>query len=247
MSQYVGSKWSKTLVLLKDKQLRKIVPMTIRLNEENLIAMLNEFDMVYVKPDRGTFGIGVIRVERHKEQYQFQIGEILRKFKTYNAMYNSLNKLTGSKAYLVQRGIHLLKHERQRFDLRVMVQLSPDKEWETTGIIGRVAAPKKVVTNYHNGGTPIAIEPLLAPYLTPKQVSKQIEALKKMGVLTAKAMKRRFPGVSEIGLDIGLDGQYKPWVLEINTRPDPYIFNNLADKSIYKKVMRYARANGRVN
>jgi hypothetical protein len=46
--------------------------------------------------------------------------------------------------YIVQQGIHLLKYNECIFDFRIMVQKNAKGIWESTGIIVRVANPKKL-------------------------------------------------------------------------------------------------------
>lgn len=73
-----------------------------------------------------------------------------------------------------------------------------------------------------------------------------IRSLKKLGRVTAEEMFKTYKGIKEIGLDVALDKDLHPWILEVNTNPDPYIFNRLKDKKMYRKVYRYAKAYGRV-
>jgi hypothetical protein len=49
-----------------------------------------------------------------------------------------------------------------------------------------------------------------------------------------------------VGADIGLDNHLLPWIIELNTNPDPYIFRHLPDKRIARKVLSYARALRRI-
>jgi len=206
--------------------------------------MLKEFGMVYVKPETGSHGNGVMKVEQSKGQYRFQLGERPRKFYTYGELYEAIHKEVKRRSYLIQRGVHLLTYKGRKFDLRVMVQRSPRKIWETTGIIGRVAAPRKIVTNYHSGGTPMAGDRLLSIHMGKSAVRKKIRSLENMGVRTGQVMRQKFPGVNEIGVDVGLDRTMKPWIIEVNTAPDPYIFLKLSNPSIFRKIRRYAKAYG---
>ncbi|MDF0752826.1 YheC/YheD family protein, partial [Marinobacter sp. 71-i] len=92
----------------------------------------------------------------------------------------------------------------RRFDFRVMVQMNPAGQWETTGIIGRLAHPRKIVTNYHAGGTPLPMETLMKSHLEKAGRTSRAyrRELSKLGVDVASALGTRFPGLREIGIDV---------------------------------------------
>lgn len=250
LKRYVVSKWTKTCLLNENDKIRAHIPPTEKMTHYSLKSMLDKYRMVYIKPDKGTFGIGVMRVEVESDQsktvYRYQSGSDIRKFSSYDDMYDSITRLTNERLYLVQMGIHLTKYRNRRFDIRVQVQQSPENKWEATGIVGRVGDPKKIVTNVHNGGKIKAIETLMKAYMPPAEQKVFIRSLKRLGKATAEEMFKRYQGIKEIGLDIALDKNLHPWILEVNTNPDPYIFNRLKDKKMYRKVYRYAKAYGRV-
>lgn len=239
----VMSKWAKTKVLLKNNKILPYIPDTQKFSDLTLKNMLKRYSMVYIKPEVGTYGNGVIRAQQLKTgRYAYQIGTTEKSFKDYESFSKSIQSHTRKKRYLIQKGIHLLKYNKRRFDIRVMVQLNPKGKWETTGLIGRVAHPNKIVTNYHNGGTLMDINRLLAAHISTREIQKKTRELNDLGVTTAKSLHKKYPGIQQIGLDIGFDHTWTPWIIEVNTNPDPYIFNKLSDKTMYRKVIHYKKA-----
>ncbi|MBC8079881.1 MAG: YheC/YheD family protein [Gorillibacterium sp.] len=249
MPRHVGSKWKKTQALLKSSEISKFIAPTEWMTGDTLNYMLNVYNMVYIKPVVGMHGRGVMKVERLKDKdylYRYQIGAYRRSFSSFGQLYDSLLMSTNGKPYLVQRGINLLRYSGRPFDIRVLAQLTPNKEWITTGMIGRVAHKGKIVTNYHNGGSLHDVEKLLAAHAQGKRKEVFIKQLKRLGQLVGAQMYKHFPAITEVGLDIGVSTDLRPWIIEVNTSPDFYIFKKLEDKSIYHRVRKYARWNGRM-
>ncbi|KIL36329.1 endospore coat-associated protein [Cohnella kolymensis] len=246
--QRVRSKLAKTKPLVGDPVLHEFVPDTRAFNRGNVQQMLDKYEMIYVKPVRGTFGKGVIRVKkkgRASRPYRFQSGLRKYRFGSFDYMYRKLLALKQRKAYLTQQGIHLLKHGGRRFDLRIMVQKNPRSFWETTGIIGRLAHPGKVVTNYHSGGTPLPIDKLLSNHMSSEEILDFQKQLQTLGVNVAKVLEKRFPRLKEIGVDAAIDQNKKLWILEVNTLPDPFLFRKLRNPDIFRRMYAYAVSYGR--
>ncbi len=243
------SKWIKTKALLKNKEMRNYIPETRLYSRSSLRTMIKKHNMVYVKPINGTAGNGVIQASKMANRrfsgYRYQLGTMKRAFRSFDKFYTSMNRNKLKRPYLVQQGIHLLTFNGLRFDVRVMVQRTAKLDWRTTGYVGRVSHPKKIVTNYHSQGKPLPLEQLLAPYLKGKQKQQYLAQLQRLGVRIAKQLQRTYPNFREIGVDIALDSNLHPWVLEVNTAPDVHIFNAIRDKRMFRTVLRYSKANGR--
>lgn len=246
--QRVKSKWAKTKIMLKSDYLRQFMPVTKLFDRTNLRTMLNEYGMVYFKPINGTFGNGVTRIERTTTPslgYRYQLDTKIMFFSSFEQLYQCLSKQKKGRSHIVQKGIHLLRHQKRRFDIRVMVQKNPRNQWEATGIIGRLAHPAKIVTNYHSGGTPMAIERLMSDHASSTELAAFKNRLRKLSITIANNLEASYPHLKEIGVDIAIDAKLHPWILEVNTLPDPFIFRKLPDQSVFHKVYRYAVAYGR--
>jgi glutathione synthase/RimK-type ligase-like ATP-grasp enzyme len=242
----VKSKLAKTRILMNNRNIAKYIPDTRKLTDTSLSSMLLAHRMVYVKPDLGMGGVGVIRVEQIAPSvYKLQHGTRIKHYPSLRQLYESVTRIQGTRKYLVQQGIPLLRHNGAPFDIRVMVQKNPAGIWEATGIIGRVAHPSRIVTNYHSGGTPIGYHSLMKQYLNREDRMRLLDQLRKLGLEVARYLEKRYPGIKEVGLDVGLDSGYSPWLIEVNTLPNPFIFKKLKDQSIYRKIARYAAAYGR--
>lgn len=247
--RHVMSKWKKNKALLQNKDLKPYLPELRMFDRANLLYMLKKHKMVYVKPVNGSMGKGVMRVElkpsASSAPYRYQLETKARSFNTFDELYTSIQRYKRKRDYLVQQGIHLLTYQNRTFDLRVMVQKTPQKLWKTTGYIGRMAHPKKIVTNYHSDGTLVPAEKLLSPHVKGSKIKSYCRNLQNIGEDVANHLHKVFPGIREIGADIAIDQKLHPWILEVNTAPDPFIFRKLKDKNVFHTVMGYSRANGR--
>jgi hypothetical protein len=230
--------------LKTNHDLRRNVPETRFYHRAMLKRMLEKYDMVYVKPNDGTGGKGIMRVEKSRpHQYKYLLQTAIRKFNNFKDLADSIEMKTASHRYIIQRGIRLLRFSKRSFDLRVMVQINPKGKWETTGVIGRLGHPKMIVTNVCRGGSTKQIEVLLKKHVPNLHAFKN--RLEGLGRKAAHQLNQTFPKIKELGLDIGIDDRAHPWILEANPRPAIYGFKTLKDKSIYQKICRYQKAYGR--
>lgn len=271
--QRVSSKWAKTKVILKNRPLAIYIPETRKYNLTALSEMLGTYGTVYIKPDRGTYGNGVMRAEQRtaslspssqhtyagdhgtapegaeteqKVMYVLRYGIEGEAFSTVEELHAALIPRMKERSYLIQQGIDLLRHEDRPFDLRVLTQKNLKGEWETTGMLGRIAAPQKIVTNYHNGGSVLSVHALFSEHMSPGERAATIQSLKSLGVKIAAQLETAYPGIKEIGLDIALDQHHDIWLLEVNTLPSIIAFKLVHDKSVYRRIHRYAVAYGRM-
>ncbi|WP_159885715.1 YheC/YheD family protein [Paenibacillus puerhi] len=238
---YGNNKLGKYRALLKRRELAVHLPPTKRAEKANVRSMLAAYGEVYLKPNLGTGGFGIYKLSRAARGYRLQGGTESRTFKSFDGAYAHFARVARKKTYLVQKGIPLLRYQDRPFDLRIMVQRSPSRKWEVTGMMGRLARPHKVVTNYHNGGRPMPVNDLVAPYIPRAKQGPYMGRLKALALRTSGHLSGIFPRFRAYGLDIGMDKGMKPWIIEVNTKPDKYIFKALADKRMFRKIMRYAR------
>jgi len=267
--QRVSSKWAKTKAILQNQSLSVFVPDTRKYSLNTLIEMLKLYNMVYIKPDKGTYGSGVMRAEQRvvtlssshivkksediennekvtKIMYILRYGKSSTVFSSVEELDAAIVGIIHERPYLIQKGIELLTHKGRPFDLRVLTQKNLDGVWETTGLLGRVAAPQKIITNYHSGGRILSVNTVLEDHMNDFETETTINQLKTLGIHMARQLEKVYPGIKEIGLDIAVDSQHDLWLLEINTLPSIVVFKLFSDKSIYHKIHRYAAAYGRV-
>ncbi|WP_164931486.1 YheC/YheD family protein [Longirhabdus pacifica] len=249
MSKYrfaiIKSKWDKARLLAQHNELKAYIPESRKLTLRHLRYMLLKHKTVYVKPIRGSNGNGVMRAQYKPTanfKFQFQIGNRTRRFKYLKAMYVALKSSGLKRPYIIQKGIPLLRYYNKISDVRVMVQKTVKKEWKVTGIVCRSARDKKIITNASKGAKVLSLQELLKGANKVEQYEEVKTKLEEVGIKVATILHRKYPKLGELGLDIGLDDQLHPWIIEVNTKPLIRVFHKLGDKKILKEIKSVRRA-----
>ncbi|MNH85768.1 Endospore coat-associated protein YheD [compost metagenome] len=219
--------------------LRRHLPETRPYHPYVLKRMLNQHSTVFVKPDTGSQGRGIVRLKRIKNKgVHISWGLNNRKVSRKFVIRELHQRLSPYHSYLVQQGLHLTKYHHRLVDIRVFLQ-KPGTKWLISGKVVRVGAAGRFVTNYSQGGRPVHLPKVLNSiyHHNPQKVHRTIQKIDQIAYHAAAALNRRFPGIRVLGIDIGLDRSGRIWIIEANTRPGTQLFKNLGDQSMYHAIV----------
>jgi hypothetical protein len=211
------SKYKDYLYLATFNNIRPFLPETTTLTYTNLVNMLIKYPEVFIKPKRGGQGNNITIIT--KKDNLFRIVHIYRRNKDEvlvpeNKLMDFFKrKFPVPSKFITQQGIPLATYEGNKFDFRVSPQKNKFNRWQVTGIMARVATNGFDVTNVDQGGKCIyRVRKLINP--------KTIEEMKRLNIIIAKALEKRFLHLNDLGLDFAVDKNGKVWFLEANFRPN---------------------------
>lgn len=221
-----GGKFSVYRRLLDDPFIAPHLPKTQLLTgEREWSACLATWRSVYLKPDNGAKGLGIIRMSlRGKEEVLVEPTAGQRLQLRRKAAWHWLKGRTAGRRYLIQRAIEPARWRERIFDLRVLVQRRDCGEWAVTGGSARVTG-NGITCNLHTGAS---AAPLSLALLESGAAVKE-EQVFALALHIAKVLSRLHPGLAELGLDFLIDSKGKVWFLEANSRPGRSVFSRIGD------------------
>lgn len=234
--KYPWSKWKKHIALVTDPELAPFLPETAPLEHDSFYVFLRKYPTVFAKPCYGGGGRGVLKLQR--------CGHIVRIFSTSNRYdipleqaYRKVKKLSGENSYIVQQGVDLIQIEGSSIDFRTLL-LKTEDSWSFMGMMGKLAVKEQIVTNHCRGGSAITFTDALRLSMEASE-DEILELHNKMESLSkriAETLQIQFPLITELGLDIGIDTCWNPWLIEANTRPQYNLFKLHEDHTLYKRI-----------
>lgn len=69
--------------------------------------------------------------------------------------------------------------------------------------------------------------------------------LKQLGLAVGYAFEDHNRGFRELGLDVAIDSKGRPWILEVNTRPQFYPLKNMSSHKLYRRMVNIGKQYGR--
>jgi hypothetical protein len=240
---HIASKLERQRIMARKRALRPYLIKTGKFGRLRLRKYLKRYKTVFVKPVYGRGGRGIIKVsKRGARSYRLQKGSRARMFRSKRRVAGEVKKLTRGKPYLVQRGIRLLTLGGRPIDFRIFM-LKPGHKWVCMGIMGRWAAPGRVVTNYSAGGKALSLSGALKASrgLSHSRIRHIERKLIRIGHQVAKAFSGRYRHVRKLGIDVALDRRLRIWILEPNTDPGYNLFRHHKDRTRFGQIRRMSR------
>jgi len=220
------------------------LPETKAYSKGALLELMRRYGDVFAKPQRGSVGRGVASVKRTSSgRWDVRLPGGKRRRMSFASAAAAIDRLARGRSYIVQRGIELARWRGRPFDFRVSVQRDGTGEWQVTGMFGRVAKAGGRVTNLGRGGRAMRASALLGPsFAKPGDVAAAIERL---SLDVARYAGDRWPGLADLGLDVGVDAGGAPYLIELNCRDQRYGFEKAgmpaAFRRTYENPVRYAK------
>jgi hypothetical protein len=236
-------KWLLHQLFASEPGLVRFLPETRRYSPAVLRDMLERRKSVYLKPVAGARGRLVTRVWKEGGIYRLQTeNRFPAKYEDLPALLAKMETLVARRVWIVQQDVGLKRIGGRPFDVRVMLQKTPGGGWECTGMCAKVAGPHSAVTNYaRSRGTVMTVpEALSAAGPCPTMFRERVGSeLRELGLRVARRLDT-YQAYVEVGVDAGIDEDWRVWLLEANTGPSHALFRHLKDQTAYRRIRRAA-------
>jgi uncharacterized circularly permuted ATP-grasp superfamily protein len=240
-------KWEQAELLMNDLILSKSFPATEQYSKEGLLIFLDKFESVFIKPESGGQGRGIMRVSNeqgggtHILGYSLQgkpIDKVIGNIEELHTILQPFAKFNRFRPYIIQEGIQSLTPAGQSLGIRVHVQLMNEK-WVVGGMLGKLVDNGDGIVNRHRGARAVTIRDLLVDYLMmdPQLAIETEEHASLICIQAAEVFAKKYPWIRDCGIDLGIDASGKLWIFELNTTPSVAFFYQLEDKSIWRQII----------
>lgn len=184
---------------------------------KDIFQFMDQYDAVILKPEVGSFARGVHYISRQGNNSYFVAKSDKETEHNEFALRRYLNELMESGPFIVQQYIHTRTVDGQPFDIRVHMMKDRNNEWKYASIYPRIGVHYATISSTGTGGY---IGGLLG-FLERNFPNRHSDKLKKIIQTTSKHIANSFDDLytkrfNEMALDIALDADAHPYLIEIN-------------------------------
>ncbi|NMO95511.1 YheC/YheD family protein [Paenibacillus lemnae] len=231
----------------KSRHTRQWAPSTKRLKGlSSLHDMLKQTPYLYLKPEEGKAGRGIMRLKYQKNKnlpFRLQI-QNNRSSTTYKAaslerLWRRVYQETRDESYLIQQGIELASLHGRPFDLRILVQKTEHGSWSVTGVGARMAGIHSITTHVPRGGSIEDPEKLLNALFGSEQSEEILSKVRSAAVQIARQIEKGSEcQLGEMSMDLGVDDAGSLWFFEANARPMKFDEPMIRKRSL-ERIFKY--------
>jgi glutathione synthase/RimK-type ligase-like ATP-grasp enzyme len=219
------SKWEVHEHLILENHLHPFIPETNIFTKDHLSAFLTKYETIFIKPVHGSQGRNIFKLV--KEQTGFKLDSSFTSYSvnkevilSFEEIYQHIKPLLNNRIYIIQQGIPLLTYQARGMDYRVLCHKNKQNNWIVTSVVARISAEDEFVSNIARGGDIMSPINALKDNISIRDPKLLISQMKELAIETALIIERKTSGITgELGIDVGIDKDGKPWLIEVNSKP----------------------------
>lgn len=238
-------KWELYEKVVSNPHISRYLPETAQLTDaEDLRSFLRRHQSIFVKPAGGSLGRGVVRIRRINGGYEWRRGGRIQRTSRFDVLYNNISRIKGRARYIMQPDLRLATFGGSPFDVRLLMQKDSTGEWKRTKTYARVAARGSLTSNLSRGGTGMGLGYVLRSRFgrSGPLISRRIRAA--AGSIVQGLDEVLGPNLGEVGLDLGVSGKGRIWLIEVNSKPYRKVFTagpKIGTFRSFRRPMAFAR------
>lgn len=219
------SKWEVHEHLIHENHLQSYIPDTNIFSKDNLAAFIKKYETVFIKPVHGSQGRNIFKLQKETTDFSLESSvtsgsENKKVILSYEEIYQNLKTLLNNRICIIQQGIPLLTYKSRGMDYRVLCHKNQQNNWKVTSAVARVSAEDEFVSNIARGGEIMTPINALKEIMSISEAKRVISQMKELAIETALVIDTKTSGITgELGIDIGIDQDGKPWIIEVNSKP----------------------------
>jgi hypothetical protein len=219
------SKWEVYDVLMTEAHLQPFIPISKLYSRKNLEEMVSDHAILFLKPIHGSQGRNIIRIEQKDYFSQLDFSYFKEKQNTLivhniDELHETLAPYMRTSTYLIQQGIPFIHYQNRHMDFRILCHKNHQDAWIVTSVVARFSADKQFVSNIARGGETMRPLKALSLFFDSKTSKQQYLFIQELALEFASTISQNSEGLTgELGIDIGIDMNGNPWIIEANSKP----------------------------
>lgn len=234
--------------IVKEKPLPYLrIPHTDVFSLQSFNHFLNMYECIFIKSVFTWGGEKISKITKEDQQLIWKLqGQPLKSFENAQDLFAELSAVYNGGLCIIQEGAPLLMYGDRPIDIRAHLQREFDKGWIYAGDLIRVGGPDSIVSNFESNGT---VEPtakvLTSLFKSRDQAAEIIDHVVKSAMHICNILDEH-DIFMEAGIDFGIDGNGRLWLIEVNTNdiqggPDKELFKHLPDQTFYNDIVKRPR------
>lgn len=209
----------KSYEMLKDNAMlaSHLIPYAAVENVQEILAFIDTYGTSIIKPSIGSFGIGIIVVQREQEAFVVKSDEHVHIMKD-EEFGQLISMLVAKKGYIIQKFIRSETRNGLPYHIRLHLVRNGSGKWSFISVFPFLSTQSEhKVVNHAGSLRAFTTWDWLSRYEFPQKEEVMLKRLEQMAIMTANHIadhvKER---ICELGIDVGIDSSGKIWIFEIN-------------------------------